>query len=372
MILHLTAEEPVVGALVELFPEAARSSQLSFGRVHWERPEPRQFLMFVELDPARLLPDNLETLEGAYGMGYGLSLVMAVVLGRYLFAANGVPEEWSREVELSAQWGPLRGATHSAAACRWLEGLGFSAEAELAGDVFWLKSKGRSSLFGALRGFYLLNAALDRQKHHWVEERELRRLASEGDRWMGQHPHWREWRSLLLPPSEDLESQGSMDQDLRFLITSILMEREVSTVAQLGAGRHGPVLSWLDYPQIRKLLFCSSRVKTLETAQLLAQGLASDLAEKLEIFQSGWAYTDRRLQRAEALVLSDLLEVVPSCRRGEIKTNLLENLSPELAILAFPRERSDLCRWVRDLGEDFNLEERSQGDYLATVIRRCD
>ena len=351
MLFQLTTEASALDALKRYLPDDRLSVDLSFGEAFWEFPSAESWSVYLELDPRGTRSGG----PGKTGLGLCLSLVLSFLLGRLFLSNDGeLADELVEPVDCKFQWGPLIDAEGPERARKFSEYLGLKVRVEEAAEnVFWLSFTGNLTLVQLLRHFYLLNAALDRTKHSWIEPRELRRLTSEGDVWMKDVGVWEEWRPLLPPPEKP--KPAPLPQPLVERVTAELLEGGYSTVAYLGCRDLSPLSRWLEYPQFRKIIVCDADPNQVNRVQRDLNLLPQERTDKLELFQSGWLYLDRRLERAEAIVLTDLEGSVPPTRLGELRTVLFQELAPNLALLVWNCS-ADFNEFAEELSPQYQVE----------------
>jgi 3' terminal RNA ribose 2'-O-methyltransferase Hen1 len=290
------------------------------------------------------------------------------------------PDLVAAELPLEAVIGVLR--------CRGGEGflrglfepLGYAVEARrlLLDPVFpeWGESayfnvtlratKRLSELLGHL---YVLIPVLDNDKHYWVGTDEVEKLLRNAGDWLGRHPlkeqiarrylrHKRALTRLALErlvvedsdeTDEDeiapaaqrevvLEERVSLNRQRMQAVSSLLLERGVTSVVDLGCGEGRLLAELFRQRQFRRLLGVDVSIRSLERAaeRLKLDRLSDTQRSRIQLLQGSLTYRDQRLEGYEAATAVEVIEHLDPHRLAAFQRVLFEGVRAPFVLVTTP------------------------------------
>ncbi|EPH45713.1 3' terminal RNA ribose 2'-O-methyltransferase Hen1 [Streptomyces aurantiacus] len=249
----------------------------------------------------------------------------------------------------------------------------------------------------ALRHLYVLLPVLDDAKHYWVSADEVDKLLRAGDGWLADHPEQklitsrylaRRW-SLTREAMERLELVRLADADdtavedidnavadegpeaersddaaadggadardgkpvslavrRREAILAALGEAGAARVLDLGCGQGQLVQALLKDTRYKEIVGVdvSMRALTVAARRLKLERMGERRAERVSLFQSSLAYTDKRLKGYDAAVLSEVIEHVDPERLPALEYAVFGSARPRTVLVTTPNVEYNV-RW---------------------------
>ncbi|MEZ2446345.1 3' terminal RNA ribose 2'-O-methyltransferase Hen1 [Chitinophaga sp. RCC_12] len=207
-----------------------------------------------------------------------------------------------------------------------------------------------------LKHLYILVPVCDNDKHYFVGGHEIEKLMEKGEGWMDTHPAkeliTRRYLRNIAPLAKQalelimkdevlpVEEKPAKDKvklhDLRLLtVRDILLELNVSIVADMGCGE-GKLLRLLaEKPQFKKILGMDVSYRSLEIAQdkLKLDRLPEMQRNRIQLIQGSLTYRDKRLEGFDAGVLVEVIEHLDESRLSALEKVVFEYARPAHVIM---------------------------------------
>lgn len=260
--------------------------------------------------------------------------------------------------------------------------LGYQVETKiLAGDeergVYDLKIEGTVRLQDLLNHLYVLVPVMDNAKHYWIDIEEIEKLLLKGGDWLAEHPsrdlitrralkHQRALTNKALdrlaendlpdihndedvgggedvdkdiqPPEKVLEKPIRL-HDLRLdAVASLLVDRNVSSVLDLGCGEGKLLQRLVKERGLTRLVGVDPSITALERAagRLHLEDAGDALRQRLTLQMGSLTYGDRRWQGFDAATLVEVIEHVDPTRLSSLVLSLFSDAAPGLVIITTP------------------------------------
>ncbi|WP_328379036.1 3' terminal RNA ribose 2'-O-methyltransferase Hen1 [Streptomyces sp. NBC_01020] len=241
--------------------------------------------------------------------------------------------------------------------------------------------EGRLRLADALRQLYVLLPVLDDAKHYWVAPDEVDKLLRAGDGWLAEHPEQklitsrylsRRWgltrqamealELVRLAEADDTEVESidnAVDETTdteekpvplavrrRAAILDALRTAGASRVLDLGCGQGQLVQELLKDARFTEVVGMDVSMRALNIAarRLRLDQLGERRAARVKLIQGSLAYTDKRLKRYDAAVLSEVIEHVDPERLPALEYAVFGAARPQTVLVTTPNVEYNV-RW---------------------------
>ncbi|MFP3987392.1 3' terminal RNA ribose 2'-O-methyltransferase Hen1 [Streptomyces sp. E11-3] len=241
--------------------------------------------------------------------------------------------------------------------------------------------EGELTLAQALRHLYVLLPVLDDAKHYWVAPDEVDKLLRAGDGWLAEHPEhklitsrylsrrWSLTREAMerlelarLAEADDTEVEeidNAVDEDAdteekpvplavlrREAILDVLRDSGAGRVLDLGCGQGQLVQALLKDVRFTEIVGVdvSMRALTIAARRLKLERMGERQADRVRLFQSSLAYTDKRLKGYDAAVLSEVVEHVDLERLPALEYAVFGSARPRTVLVTTPNVEYNV-RW---------------------------
>ena len=399
MLLTITTtHQPAtdLGYLLHKHPDRCQTFKLPFGiaRVFYTEATPERCTaaLVVDMDAIDL------NRRRARGFGweqyvndrpYAASSFSSVAISRVLGSAlRGKCEE---RPDLVNQAIPLH-ATISALPCRGdaqlihdlFAPLGYDVSAESRpldsqfpdwgdSEYYAVSLEGTLLLRDLLTHLYVLVPVLDDAKHYFVDEREIEKLLSRGEPWLGSHlerdlivdrylKHQRRLRDEALDrllvdgPKESDDGRESQERVVESGLKlhehrtkAVVAEVEATGAAEvldLGCGEGDLLKTLLQQTGIRRLVGMDVSHRSLDraTRRLDLDRTHSSQSHRVKLFQGSLTYRDARLNGFETAVLVEVIEHIDPSRLSAFERVVFEFARPRTVIVTTPNADYNV-RW---------------------------
>lgn len=372
-----------LGFLLMKHPDRVHRLELSFGRamvVFPQADEDRcEAALVLDLDPVGLVRGR----GGAQGLlsqyvndrPYAATSFLAVALNRaFRTAMTGQsrerPELAQTPIPLEVRVTPLPGGATTVA--RFFEPLGWEVAVQPvpgAGGYVDLTLRGRHRVVDALSQLYVLIPALDADKHYWVDEDEVDKLAAKAAGWLADHParddiarRYLKRRSSLvkealarlapeeaqpaadeptgaprLAPEEALEAPLRLNDIRLETVHKTLRELQAWRVADLGCGEGRLLQRLLQDRSFTRLFGLDAAARELERAarRLKLDGPGGSV-ERLTLLHGALTYRDVRWHDVEAACLVEVIEHLDAERLPALEKVVFGHARPQHVIVTTP------------------------------------
>ncbi|SHL41533.1 3' terminal RNA ribose 2'-O-methyltransferase Hen1 [Chitinophaga jiangningensis] len=352
-----------LGYLLHKHPAKVQQFQISAGKVHIFYPEATDTsctaALLLDIDPVGLVrkgPDSNEFALDQYvnDRPYVASSFMSAAIAQaYSSAMNGrckdkpqlTEEAMPFEVTISVL--PVKGG--EVLLRELFEPLGYEVIAsQLPLDTqypewglsryFTVTLRHNLPLQQILTHLYILLPVCDNDKHYYIGDHEIEKLAEKGKGWLDTHPAQeiitRRYlknigaltRQALEVVLKDEVDEAVTDKplkdklrlhDIRLqTVTDILLELQVSSVADLGCGE-GKLLRLLkDNPVFTRILGMDVSLRALDIARSKLKLDKQPLSQKdrIQLLQGALTYKDKRIAGYDAAVLVEVMEHLDELR----------------------------------------------------------
>lgn len=217
-----------------------------------------------------------------------------------------------------------------------------------------------------LRHAYVLIPVLDREKHYWVGDDEVRKLLQHGDDWLAAHPHkesitsryLKEQRSLardaLLQLTGDegvpdaaspaYRQEHALEAPVRLAelrsraIVEAIEESRPRSVLDLGCGEGNLLRDLLKLRYIDRIVGVDVSPRALEKAQrrLRLGELPERQQQRIELLNGSLLYRDRRLTNFDAAIAAEVIEHIEPDRLPAFERAVFEFARPRFVIVTTP------------------------------------
>lgn len=255
--------------------------------------------------------------------------------------------------------------------------LGYTVEATLlAGDedrgIFDLKIAGSVRLRDLLNHLYVLVPVLDNAKHYWIDKEEIEKLLAKGEGWLADHParemitrralkHQRALANVALErladdaatddptqddeetvsklrPEEALEKPIKLHDQRLDAVASLLKERGVGSVLDLGCGEGKLLQRLIKERGLSRLVGVDPSVASLERAarKLHLEDAGDAMRERVKLQMGSLTYADRRWHGFDAATLIEVIEHIDPPRLQSLVLSLFGDASPGVVVITTP------------------------------------
>lgn len=247
--------------------------------------------------------------------------------------------------------------------------------------------EGELRLADALRQLYVLLPVLDDAKHYWVAPDEVDKLLRAGEGWLAGHPEQklitsrylsRRWgltrqamealELVRLAEADDTEVEeidnavaemtdidGMTDTDekpaplafqRREAILGVLRGVGASRVLDLGCGQGQLVHELLKDVRFTEIVGVDVSMRALSIAarRLRLERMGERRSGRVKLMQGSLAYTDKRLKRYDAAVLSEVIEHVDPERLPALEYAVFGAARPQTVLVTTPNAEYNV-RW---------------------------
>ncbi|MGF6848519.1 3' terminal RNA ribose 2'-O-methyltransferase Hen1 [Chitinophaga sp. W3I9] len=370
-----------LGYLLHKHPAKVQTVELTAGSAHIFYPEATDHActaaLLLDIDPVRLVRGNGNGHDFALEQyvndrPYVASSFMSAAISQaFATAMNGrckdkphlVDEAIPFEIGLSVL--PVKGGEPLLR--QFFEPLGYevTVQSHLLDEQYpeW----GQSRYFNVtlrhtlplktiLRHLYILVPVCDNDKHYFVGGHEIEKLMEKGEGWLDTHPAkeliTRRYLRNIAPLAKQalelimkdevlpVEEKPAKDKvklhDLRLLtVRDILLELNVSTVADMGCGEGKLLRLLVEKTQFKKILGMDVSYRSLEIAQdkLKLDRLPEMQRNRIQLIQGSLTYRDKRLEGFDAGVLVEVIEHLDESRLSALEKVVFEYARPAHVIM---------------------------------------
>ncbi|MEV8567573.1 3' terminal RNA ribose 2'-O-methyltransferase Hen1 [Streptomyces sp. NPDC051322] len=258
--------------------------------------------------------------------------------------------------------------------------------------------EGELRLADALRQLYVLLPVLDDAKHYWVAPDEVDKLLRAGEGWLADHPEQklitsrylsRRWgltrqamealELVRLAEADDTEIEeidnavaattaeseaeeekpASLAVQRREAILEELRNSGASRVLDLGCGQGQLVRELLKDVRFTEIVGVDVSMRALAVAarRLRLEQMGERQSGRVKLMQGSLAYTDKRLKRYDAAVLSEVVEHVDPERLPALEYAVFGAARPQTVLVTTPNVEYNV-RW-----ESLPAGEKRHGDH---------
>ncbi|MDR6567732.1 3' terminal RNA ribose 2'-O-methyltransferase Hen1 [Chitinophaga ginsengisegetis] len=370
-----------LGYLLHKHPAKVQTVELTAGSAHIFYPEATDHsctaALLLDIDPVRLVRGNGNGHDFALEQyvndrPYVASSFMSAAISQaYATAMNGrckdkphlVDEAIPFEIGLSVL--PVKGGEPLLR--QFFEPLGYevNVQAHLLDEQY--PAWGQSRYFNVtlrhtlplktiLKQLYILVPVCDNDKHYFVGGHEIEKLMEKGEGWLDNHPAkeliTRRYLRNIAPLAKQalelimkdevlpVEEKPAKDKvklhDLRLLtVRDILLELNVSTVADMGCGEGKLLRLLMEKSQFKKILGMDVSYRALEIAQdkVKLDRLPEMQRNRIQLIQGSLTYRDKRLEGFDAGVLVEVIEHLDESRLQALEKVVFEYARPAHVII---------------------------------------
>ncbi|MEI3801083.1 MULTISPECIES: 3' terminal RNA ribose 2'-O-methyltransferase Hen1 [unclassified Chitinophaga] len=370
-----------LGYLLHKHPAKVQTVELTAGSAHIFYPEATDHsctaALLLDIDPVRLVRGNGNGHDFALEQyvndrPYVASSFMSAAISQaYATAMNGrckdkphlVDEAIPFEIGLSVL--PVKGGEPLLR--QFFEPLGYevNVQAHLLDEQY--PAWGQSRYFNVtlrhtlplktiLKQLYILVPVCDNDKHYFVGGHEIEKLMEKGEGWLDNHPAkeliTRRYLRNIAPlakqalelimkdevlPAEEKPAKDKVKlHDLRLLtVRDILLELNVSTVADMGCGEGKLLRLLMEKSQFKKILGMDVSYRALEIAQdkVKLDRLPEMQRSRIQLIQGSLTYRDKRLEGFDAGVLVEVIEHLDESRLQALEKVVFEYARPVHVII---------------------------------------
>jgi len=370
-----------LGYLLHKHPAKVQTVELTAGSAHIFYPEATDHsctaALLLDIDPVRLVRGNGNGHDFALEQyvndrPYVASSFMSAAISQaYATAMNGrckdkphlVDEAIPFEIGLSVL--PVKGGEPLLR--QFFEPLGYevNVQAHLLDEQY--PAWGQSRYFNVtlrhtlplktiLKQLYILVPVCDNDKHYFVGGHEIEKLMEKGEGWLDNHPAkeliTRRYLRNIAPLAKQalelimkdevlpVEEKPAKDKvklhDLRLItVRDILLELNVSTVADMGCGEGKLLRLLMEKSQFKKILGMDVSYRALEIAQdkVKLDRLPEMQRNRIQLIQGSLTYRDKRLEGFDAGVLVEVIEHLDESRLQALEKVVFEYARPAHVII---------------------------------------
>ena len=375
-----------LGFLLMKHPERVHSAKLGFGAAMVLFPQADEdrceAALLLDVDPVGLVRGR----GGADGLlsqyvndrPYAATSFLAVALNRvFRTAMTGQsrerPELAQTPIPLEVRVTPLPGG--AATVARFFEPLGWEVAAQAvpgAGGYVDLTLRGRHRVADALSHLYVLIPALDADKHYWVGEDEVDKLAARAGDWLAGHParddiarrYLKRRPSLVkaalarlapeetqvaadgpdkpdgpprLAPEEALEAPLRLNDIRLEAVHETLRGLQAWRVADLGCGEGRLLQRLAQDHRFTRLFGLDAAARELEkAARRLKLDRSGGPVERITLLHGALTYRDARWHEADAACLVEVIEHLDAERLPALEKVVFGHARPRHVIVTTP------------------------------------
>ncbi len=382
-----------LGYLLHKNPARVQSFNLSFGQAHVFYPEASDLrctaALLLDVDPVALVRGPRgegRTLaqyvnDRPYIASSFLSVAIAQVFGSALKGrCVDRPDLVDRPIPLEATVSVLPCRDGEPFIRRLFEPLGYSVAAERVpldtvfpdwGDsqYFEVRLAGTVRLSELLGHLYVLAAALDPQKDHYIGDDEVNKLVRRGEGWLSSHPDRdiivRRYLNYRGPQVRDALAQLTQDEpidmeessaqgdqledetferrgrlhDMRLgAVLDVMKQAGARRVLDLGCGGGKLLALLLKDGQFAEILGMDVSYRALERAQfsLKLDRLPPMKRSRINLIQGSLIYRDKRLEGYDAAAVVEVIEHLDPGRLAAFERVLFEFARPGTVVITTP------------------------------------
>ena len=376
-----------IGYLLYKNPYRAQEFRMKMGKAYAFYPEVSDerttFALLLELDPIDLAKGKEDSGEAGlfayvndrpYVTSSFMSTALVSVLGKAM-SGNCVKRQELADsrMDLEARLTMLPVKGNKEILRQMFEPLGY----EVAYETFpidedfpeWGESpyvnltlKGRVRLSDLLNQLYVLIPVSDVQKHYYVSENEIEKLADHGGEWIKSHPYRemivrryfpktksyaRKFNELIgigvdgessVNEPEDISGFEPLDTIRLETVRDEVLRMNAASVIDIGCGE-GKLLSLLLQDRgIAKLAGADVSLSALDKAKkrLGYDELKLNGDSRLELFQGSLLYKDSRFEHYDCACLVEVVEHIDEARLPEFEKVFFGYAIPRTVILTTP------------------------------------
>ncbi|WP_291910582.1 3' terminal RNA ribose 2'-O-methyltransferase Hen1 [Chitinophaga sp. CB10] len=371
-----------LGYLLHKHPAKVQQFPLSAGKVHIFYPEATDHsctaALLLDIDPVALVRKGADSNEFALDQYVNdrpyvaSSFMSAAIAQAYSSAMNGrcrdkpLLAEEALPLEINISVLPVRGG--EALLRELFEPLGYEVLATAVpldpqfpewgnSRYFTVTLRHTLRLQQALTHLYILLPVCDNDKHYYIGDHEIEKLAEKGKGWLDTHPAseliTRRYLRHLGPltrqalevvlkeeiaetPAEKPLKDKLRLHDVRLqTVVDMLLELSVKTVADLGCGE-GKLLRLLkDQPSFTRILGMDVSLRSLEIAQskLKLDKLPASQKDRIQLIQGALTYRDHRIAGFDAAVLVEVIEHLDEQRLPALEKAVFGTARPKHLII---------------------------------------
>ncbi len=382
-----------LGYLLHKHPSRIQSFDLSFGQAHVFYPEASTekctAALLLDVDSVGLIrrprgqfTENFALAQYVSDRPYVASSFLSVAVARVFGSAlsgkcKERPELVKTEIPLSARLSilPCRGGDKLLR--RLFEPLGYTIEAEQhalnthfpdwgESRYFTVTLQNTCSLSELLTHLYVLIPVLDDEKHYWVGDAEIEKLAKHGNDWLAAHPeqesivrrylkHQHRLTSQALTQLREKDGQETHKttqaqaeaqieeriglNEIRLVaVTEILKQCGAKRVLDLGCGEGKLLPKLLAERQFEEIVGMDVSHRALKIAQkrLHHDRLPEKQKERIRLFQGSLGYRDKRLSGYDAAAVVEVIEHLDLPQLAVFERVLFEFACPRKVVLTTP------------------------------------
>ncbi|MEM7715678.1 MAG: 3' terminal RNA ribose 2'-O-methyltransferase Hen1 [Cyanobacteria bacterium P01_A01_bin.68] len=438
-----TNHEPAtdLGYLLHKHPNRCQSFSLPFGEAHVFYPEATNeqctAALLLDINPIKLVRKRTLTLDAYVNdRPYVASSFFSVAISQIFRTALGgrckdKPELVETAIPLVAKISVLPCSNGENFLRELFEPLGYQVSLQNypldetfadwgASKYFTVELTNTLPLSLLLSHLYVLIPVLDNNKHYWVNEEEVEKLLRHGEGWLKEHPlkeeitkrylkrQYRLTRSALAQLTEPnepdpdsaeenhdkeeaaVEKPLSLNQQRLNSVVETLKQNNAKKVVDLGCGQGNLLKILLKDSYFEKITGVDVSYRSLEITKerLDRLYLPRNQWDKLELFQGGLTYRDKRISGYDAATIIEVIEHLDLSRLSAFERVLFEFARPQTVIVTTPNieynikfeslpagklrhkdhrfewTRAEFQIWGKQVGEnfDYHVEFRNIGD----------
>ena len=391
MLLTITYEghnTQELGYLLHKNPERAQQFELNYGKAYVFYPEVGDTrttaALLLDIDPIDLARGKLGSTDGGLfdyvnDRPYAATSFMSTAISRIFGTAmSGKCEKRQAladsPLNLTAKIYSLKDNGDDNLAAQLFEPLGYTVTTERAvldsrfpewgnSPYINLTISGTVKLSMLLNQIYVLIPVIDRQKHYYISEDEIKKLLEHGEGWLNTHPYKekiaqryfslrknfaRKALDILLADDADeiSNNEDAVEKEARTPLNTVRLETVknavlasgASSVIDLGCGEGRLTALLLSEQQIKKVTACDVSVSVLEKA---AQRLGLDRMptykrNKLTLMQASLTYKDKRFEGYDCACVVEVIEHIEQARIPAFERSVFEFASSRTVIVTTP------------------------------------
>ena len=430
-----------LGYLLHKHPNRCQSFSLPFGEAHVFYPEANEqqctAALLLDINPIKLVRKRTLTLDAYVNdRPYVASSFFSVAISQVFRTALGgrckdKPELVETAIPLVAKISVLPCFNGESFLRELFEPLGYQVSLQNypldetfpdwgASKYFTVELTNTLPLSLLLSHLYVLIPVLDNNKHYWVNEEEVEKLLRHGEGWLKEHPlkeeitkrylkrQYRLTRSALAQLTEPnepdpdsaeenhdkeeaaVEKSLSLNQQRLNSVVEALKQNNAKKVVDLGCGQGNLLKILLKDIYFEKITGVDVSYRSLEITKerLDRLHLPRNQWDKLELFQGGLTYRDKRITGYDAATIIEVIEHLDLSRLSAFERVLFEFARPQTVIVTTPNieynikfeslpagklrhkdhrfewTRAEFQIWGKQVGEnfDYHVEFRNIGD----------
>ena len=382
-----------LGYLLHKHPSRIQSFKLSFGQAHVFYPEASTerctAALLLDVDSVGLIRrprgqfmENFALAQYVSDRPYVASSFLSVAIARVFGSAlsgrsKERPELAETEIPLSVKLAilPCRGGERLLR--RLFEPLGYTVTTEHhaldtqfphwgQSPYFTVTIENTCRLSELLTHLYILIPVLDDEKHYWVDEAEIEKLAKHGNDWLAAHPEQESIVRRYLKHQQGLTSQAlaqlcekdgqetnkaiqaqeeaqieeriGLNEIRLAAVTEILKQSGAKRVLDLGCGEGKLLRKLLAERQFEEIVGMDVSHRALKIAhkRLHHDRLPEKQKERIRLFQGSLGYRDKRLVGYDAAAVIEVIEHLDLPRLAVFERVLFEFACPRTVVLTTP------------------------------------